>query len=239
MLPLPRDNLSTLLLSARAGEILTVLSPLSCARCVLYTITVLSPLSCARYLRHTFPTKYDTMLSELFERSVRRLFGVCSTVSHGHGLGYTRAHILVIVSLLFVAGRKGRDSSFSLHHPSSGLTHTGLGSLQQSRIGHRHLCGLTAEDRMNSDKTSTNIESETTRTYRDHVVQILPHLPCQQRQSDASSSRPIPAATLFLAASRGLDPLRRRYAPASPRPIRTPNEMIPPLAVPEGSQACW
>jgi len=98
---------------------------------------------------------------------------------------------------------------------------------------------LTTEDQMNSDKTSTKIGSETTRTYRDHVVQTLLHLPCRPRQSNASSSRPIPAATLFLAASGGLDPLRRRYAPASPRPIRTPNEMNPPLAVPEGSQACW
>ena len=111
--------------------------------------------------------------------------------------------------------------------------------LKCTQGGLHNLRRLTTEDQLNSDKTSTKIGSETTRTYRDHVVQTLPHLPCRQRQSDASSSRPIPAATLFLAASRGLDPLRRRYAPASPRPIRTPNEMIPPLAVPEGSQACW
>ena len=41
---------------------------------------------------------------------------------------------------------------------------------------------LAAEDRMNSDMTSTNIEGETERTHQGRAVQTLLHLPCQQQQ---------------------------------------------------------
>ena len=48
----------------------------------------------------------------IVKRSVRRLFGVCSQVSHSHILGYLRAHILVIESLRVCSGPQ-QTRSFS------------------------------------------------------------------------------------------------------------------------------
>ena len=129
-----------------------------------------------------------------------------------------------------LSGTRGQDKSWSslqnmrvntyfLPGLSSDLPQPGLGPLQVEYMRLRATMVLTDEGPMNSDRTSSSIGSETARTHQDHAVQRPLHLPWQRQQQGASSSPPIPAATLFLGASGGLDPRRHQYAPASPRLI--------------------